>query len=67
MTHCLFFYNIALKVVCKNMDNDKTKKLLLDLMERMVQSTDNDLDDQILELVRYRLECQQRMVARVVR
>lgn len=55
MVHCQIFYNIALKLIYKNLNDEKTKKLLLDLLERMVQSTENDLDDQILEIVRYRL------------
>lgn len=55
MTNCQIFYNIALKLIYKNLDDEKTKKLLLDLLEKMVQSTDNDLDDQILQIVRIRL------------
>lgn len=55
MASCQIFYNIALKLIYKNLDDEKTKRLLLDLLERMVQSTDNDLDDQILQIVRIRL------------
>jgi hypothetical protein len=56
MAHCPIIYNIALRVIYKSLNDEKTKKLLLDLMERMVQSTENDLDDQVLALVRYKLE-----------
>jgi len=55
MAGCQIFYNIALKLVYKNLNDDKTKKLLLDLLEQMVKSTDNDVDDQIFELVKYKL------------
>ena len=33
----------------------KTKRLLLDLLERMVKSTDNEIDDEIFELVKHKL------------
>ncbi len=53
MVHCDIVYNIALKMISKN--DEKTKQLLLDLLQRMVESTDNEIDDQILELVRLKL------------
>jgi len=55
MAGCQIFYNIALKLVYKNLNDDKTKKLLLDLLEKMVKSTDNDIDDHIFEIVKYKL------------
>jgi len=55
MANCQIFYNIALKLVYKNLNDDKTKQLLLDLLEKMVQSTDNEIDDHIFELVKHKL------------
>jgi hypothetical protein len=55
MAQCQIFYNIALKLVYKNLNDDKTKKLLLDLLEKMVKSTDNEIDDQIFEFVKHKL------------
>lgn len=55
MAECQLFYNIALKLIYKNLNDEKTKKLLLDLLERMVKSTDNEIDDQIFELVKQKL------------
>ncbi len=55
MAQCQIFYNIALKLIYKNLNDEKTKKLLLDLLERMVKSTDNEIDDHIFELVKHKL------------
>jgi hypothetical protein len=55
MVQCQIFYNIALKLIYKNLNDEKTKKLLLNLLERMVKSTDNEIDDQIFELVKHKL------------
>ena len=55
MAQCQIFYHIALRLISKNLNDEKTKKLLLDLLERMVKSTDNEIDDQIFELVKHKL------------
>lgn len=55
MTHCQIFYNIALRLVYKDLNDEKTKKLLLDLLEKMVKSTENEIDDEIFELVKHKL------------
>lgn len=55
MAQCQIFYNIALRLISRNLNDEKTKKLLLDLLERMVKSTDNEIDDEIFELVKYKL------------
>lgn len=54
MVQCDIIYNLALKVVVSNND-EKTKQLLLDLLQRMVECTDNEIDDLVLELVRLKL------------
>lgn len=38
------------------MDDERTRQLFLDLMERLVQMTDNDLDNELLDLVRMKLD-----------
>ena len=53
MVECHFWRNIALRSVFK--DEEEAAQLLLLLMERLVQSTKNDLDDQVLALVRGKL------------
>ena len=55
MPTCSIFYNLALKEIYGNMDDERTRELFLDLLERLVQMTDNDLDDKILDLVRLKL------------
>lgn len=55
MVQCQIFYNIALRLLYKDLNDEKTKKLLLDLLERMVKSTDNEIDDEIFELVKHKL------------
>lgn len=55
MAQCQIFYNIALRLISRNLNDEKTKKLLLDLLERMVKSTDNEIDDEIFELVKHKL------------
>lgn len=54
MVECHFWRNIALRFVFK--DEEEAAQLLLLLMERLVQSTKNDLDDQVLALVRKKLQ-----------
>lgn len=55
MVKCHIVYNLALKMIYKDLNDEKTKKLLLDLLERMVKCTENEIDDEILELVRLKL------------
>lgn len=55
MARCQIFYNIALRLIYKDLNDEKTKKLLLELLERMVKSTDNAIDDEIFELVKEKL------------
>jgi len=55
MVRCQIFYNIALRLIYKDLNDEKTKKLLLELLERMVKSTDNSIDDEIFELVKQKL------------
>lgn len=55
MPTCSIFYNLALREIYSNMDDERTRQLFLDLLERLVQMTDNDLDDQMLDLVRVKL------------
>lgn len=55
MVRCQIFYNIALRWIYKDLNDEKTKKLLLELLERMVKSTDNSIDDEIFELVKQKL------------
>lgn len=55
MVQCQIFYNIALRLIYKDLNDEKTKKLLLDLLERMVKSTENSIDDEIFELVKQKL------------
>lgn len=38
------------------MTDERTRQLFLDLMERLVEMTDNDLDDELLDLVRLKLD-----------
>lgn len=47
--------NAAVQIIYRNLNDVRTKQLLLDLMERLVKTTDNDIDDQLLEIVRIRL------------
>lgn len=37
------------------MTDERTRQLFLDLMKRLVEMTDNDLDDELLDLVRVKL------------
>lgn len=55
MARCQIFYNIALRLIYKDLNDEKTKKLLLELLERMVKSTENAIDDEIFELVKQKL------------
>lgn len=55
MARCQIFYNIALRLIYKNLNDEKTKRLLLELLERMVKNTDNAIDDEIFELVKQKL------------
>jgi hypothetical protein len=55
MAGCQIFYNIALRLIYKDLNDEKTKQLLLDLLERMVKSTENSVDDEIFELVKHKL------------
>lgn len=55
MPTCSIFYFLALKEIYGNMDDERTRQLFLDLMERLVKMTDNDLDDELLDLVRVKL------------
>ena len=55
MPACSIFYNLALREIYGNMEDERTKQLFLDLLERLVRMTDNDLDDEILDLVRLKL------------
>lgn len=55
MAQCQIFYNMALTLISRNLNDEKTKKLLLDLLERMVKSTDNEIDNEIFELVKHKL------------
>lgn len=56
MPTCSIFYNLALKEIYGNMEEERTRQLFLDLLERLVKMTDNDLDDDILTLVRIKLD-----------
>jgi hypothetical protein len=56
MPTCSIFYNLALKEIYYNLDEERTRQLFLDLLKRLVEMTDNDLDDEILTLVRIKLE-----------
>lgn len=53
MVECHLLRNIVLRSVFK--DEEEAARLLLLLMERLVASTNNDLDDRVLELVREKL------------
>lgn len=55
MPTCSIFYSLALKEIYGNMTDERTRQLFLDLMERLVEMTDNDLDDELLDLVRVKL------------
>lgn len=55
MVKCQVFYNLALRMIYRNLNEEKTKQLLLDLLERMVKSTENEIDDEIFELVKLKL------------
>lgn len=52
---CEFLFNAALKIIYRNLNDAKTKKLLLDLLERLVETTDNDIDNSLLAIVRIKL------------
>lgn len=54
MAQCQIFYNMALRLISRNLNDEKTKKLLLDLLERMVKSTDNEIDDEMFELMKHK-------------
>ena len=54
MVGCHLLRNIALRSVFK--DEKEAAQLLLLLMERLVLSTKNNLDDQVLALVREKLQ-----------
>lgn len=56
MVECNIVYNIALKMILKN--DEKTKQLLMDLLQLMVENTDNEIDNLIVELVRLKLYTQ---------
>lgn len=54
MVKCHLLRNLVLKSVFA--DEKESAQLLLLLMERLVQSTENDLDNWVLDLVREKLQ-----------
>lgn len=54
MVKCHFLRDVVLRSVFA--DEEEAAQLLLLLMERLVKSTENDLDDRVLELVRDKLK-----------
>ena len=43
-------------LVLTSLKSDKFKKFVVDLLEKLVESTDNDLDDRALQIVKKGLE-----------